>query len=551
MARRPSGPPEARELYRQLLLFPERAEYLEQTRFDGYQVHLEHWRDLSTEFRRAFEAVYTRGSASVLLVHGEQGTGKTLFARRVEDDFEEVRTGRVTDERENLWLVLAGGQLGDPSIGREAAKTTALRRVSPQPGWLADERTFAGNDEHGMRVFLIDDAHKNIFLCEWAGLPPGDYLRLQAEGKESIVLESVAQQLVADCRGEFQRSLFVLLSNDQHLLERFHEELERSHAGLSKILRLPLPESELKEKIVRTNINRLNRQSYWYCLDRGGPSEKRWAYQTLTSEGGFTDSFRAIDRALGAAAARTGRPANKNTLTLVTVGSDPLTVQSYIRDRELQPDEEQVEKHLGCWLFRQKWASALAAGDTEYARRAELLESEFTLRWVTIDMKSIWWLTAAPPDDPVCAKLVDIIRILPSIGTKKKSKEASEAISSADAEIASLNDDGALRDFERHFRDSGRSRSLGYEATIAARFDMQISCGLIALPTVRPDIKLAEYEPCAVTRATSDDVKAIETAIRRACHVIEFTAYLQPDMRRLDDYLRDKVDVYATLLESV
>jgi hypothetical protein len=235
---------------------------------------------------------------------------------------------------------------------------------------------------------------------------------------------------------------------------------------------------------------------------------------------------------------------------LVTVGSDPLTVQSYIRDRELQPDEEQVEKHLGCWLFRQKWASALSAGDAEYARRAELLESEFTLRWVTIDMKSIWWLTEAPVGDSLCAKLVEVIRILPSIGNKKVKEASIETIYQADTEIDALNDT-ALRDFEQRFRGSGRNRSIESEPTIAARFDMQMSRGLVALPTVKPDIKLAEYEPCAVTRATSDDVKAIESAIRRACHVIEFTAYLQPDMRGLDNYLRDKVDVYATLLESV
>jgi hypothetical protein len=52
-------------------------------------------------------------------------------------------------------------------------------------------------------------------------------------------------------------------------------------------------------------------------------------------------------------------------------------------------------------------------------------------------------------------------------------------------------------------------------------------------------------------RATPEGSHAAQKAIRRACHVIEFTAYLQPDMRKLDDYLRDKVDVYATLLESV
>lgn len=33
------------ELY-QLLLFPQRAEFLDQTRFDRYEVHLEHWRKL-------------------------------------------------------------------------------------------------------------------------------------------------------------------------------------------------------------------------------------------------------------------------------------------------------------------------------------------------------------------------------------------------------------------------------------------------------------------------------------------------------------------------
>ncbi|NJK31439.1 MAG: hypothetical protein HC927_02910 [Deltaproteobacteria bacterium] len=255
MAGRRSGPPtETRALYQQLLLFPERAEFLGQTRFERYQVHLEHWRELSTEFRAAFEAVYVRGSASVLLVHGEQGTGKTLFTRRIEDDFNAVRSGKVVDEQQNLWLVLAGGQLRDRSIGQEAAKTTALRRVKPEPGWLKEERQFAAGDAHDMRVFLIDDVHKTVFLCEWGGISQSDYLRFQAEGNESVVLTPVAQRLVHDCREDFQRSLFVLLSYDLKLLEDLHSALEESHLGLSKILRLPLPEPELKEKIVRIKI---------------------------------------------------------------------------------------------------------------------------------------------------------------------------------------------------------------------------------------------------------------------------------------------------------
>jgi hypothetical protein len=57
-------------MYEQLLLFPERAEYLEEHRFKAYRTSLEHWAALAEVFRDAFEIVYERNSARILLVHG-------------------------------------------------------------------------------------------------------------------------------------------------------------------------------------------------------------------------------------------------------------------------------------------------------------------------------------------------------------------------------------------------------------------------------------------------------------------------------------------------
>lgn len=559
--RRPALPqPRSAALYAQLLLFPERAEFLEQLRYRGYRIRLDHWRDLSTEFRHAFEAVYTRKSASVLLVHGDQGTGKTLFARKIEEDFEIAKQSRDANP-DNLWHVLAGGHPIDVQVVNQATATTELRRVEPKAGWLENERRFARDDKREMRVFLLDDVHKDVFLREWADLSQGDYLRLKAEGKEGPVIEAVAQRIVEDCRGDFQRSLFVLLSNDRALLQRLFDALERSHARLARVLELPLPPPGLKEEIVRTNTNRLNQRSYWYCLDQGGPEEKRGAYEVLTGEGGFIDSFQAIDRALGASAkARTGRPANKNLLTLVTLGSEPLAVDAYVTDREVVPDDHAAApnghataKHVGAWLFRHGWASAFATqADDEYARRASLVESEFSLRWVALDMRATWWLCEAPADDPLCQRLVEVIAAFPVIGASASKKRAArEELGSLDSLLDALPDASEYAAFAARFRETGRTRSAVYEPAIASRFGKALSKGLDVLGRVRPDLILGEYRPCAITGASSPESKSIEAALRRDCHVIELTAHLQPDFAGLDDYLRAKVQVYADLLESV
>jgi hypothetical protein len=546
---RTSSSPARHALYAQLLLFPERAEYLGQERYDAYRVRLDHWRDLAAEFRRSFEAVYERQSASVLLVHGPQGAGKTLFTIRLVNDF----AGAGTLDEDNLWHLLAGGDGARPEIVAKAKDTTVLRRVEPRSGWLDEERRFAQQDSHAMRVFLFDDVHKDAFLREWAALTQGEYLRMKGDGRDGPVIESVAQRIVEDCRGDFKRSLFVVLSNDDNLLGRLHGELEKSHRGLARKISLPLPAPSLKEEIVRTNTNRLNQRSYWYCLDQGGPDEKEGAYRVLTDpDGGFYDSFQAIDRALAAQNKRTGRPANKNLITLVTLGSDPAHVESFLGDYELSTAEEEVLPHVGVWLFRETWASSLTAGaDGDYARRASLVESEFALRWVALDMAAARCLCEDGADEDAAAAIVELIRTAPSIADKAPVKTRSKQRLAEADQRAGAAPPAATLAFAERFRSAGQARSRDYEPIIARRLAQPLSHGLHALGSVRPDITLAQYEPCAVTRATSDDPKAIEIAIRRACHVVELTAHLQPDLRGLGDYLRAKVLVYADLLESV
>ncbi len=327
-------------MYEQLLLFPERAEYLAEARFDSYRVSLEHWRALAETFREAFETVYERRSARVLLVHGGQGHGKSLFVQTLEKDFN-TSTQSLAPDPKNLWHVLAGRSPPSVDTLRRAAETTALRRVEPRSDWLTKERSFATADTHAMRIFLFDDAQKDPFVREWASLTQGEYSRLKADGHRNVALESVAERIVEDCRGDFRRSLFVLLSNDPKYLDDIKVQLDRSHEGLARRVELPLPVPAVKEEIVRTNTNLLNPRSYWFCLDQGGPEEKKDAYQALMGDRGFIDSFQAISRALAAQhrAKRSGRPANKNLLTLVTLGTSPAEVASFCADHEMEADD--------------------------------------------------------------------------------------------------------------------------------------------------------------------------------------------------------------------
>ncbi|MBZ5711176.1 hypothetical protein [Nannocystis pusilla] len=539
----------------ELLLFPNRAEDLDQ--YQTYDVDLEHWKALSTEFREVFRAVYERGSSAVLLVHGAQGTGKTLFSKRLAQDFGRALQGAREPDSENLWHTLVGDTPPKWSTIETATQGSRLHRVDPVNGWLTAQRAMATNDKSRVRVFILDDAHKDVFVCEWAGLSREAYLRFKADKSEGVVLESVAQKLVEDCRGDFRRSIFLLLSNDAAQMKALKAQIDRSHVGLAKVLELPLPAPEIKEKIIRKNTNRLNRMSYWCCLDAAGKEERCSLWDVLmASDKGFTESFVAVDRALRSGETRrAGRPANRNLLTFVTLGAPPSTVRSFVDDFELTADEHFRGDHLGVWLMREQWASKLyMANDPQMFRRVRMLESEFALRWVALDMKATALLCERPQSflslvnqKPLVQSLLDIVRFLPSIAKPEEVKKHGAVCTALDEAIqrdASLD----IADFTRKFMEMGQSRSRLYEPALGQLLG-SYSRGLAAFPALRPDFIVEEYRPCAVTAAKDHD--GIKDAIKRSCHVIEFTAHVQNDMRGLKEYLLGKVERYAVLLESV
>ena len=544
-------------LYEQLLLFPTRAEFISQ--YGDYRVRLEHWRELSSTFLKAFKTVHDRQDAAILLVHGAQGTGKTLFSLQLEKGFENARKGQHAPSHDNLWHALVADEPASREVIKTATEHTTLRRVLPESGWLKKEREFAKSDTHAVRIFVLDDVHKDVFIREWAELNQGEYLRLKADGKESVALSAVAQQLVQDCRGDFQRSIFLLLSNNADMMARLKEQIDESHRGLATRLELPLPKPELKEEIVRTNTNSLNRVSYWYCLDHAGPEEKQAVYQVLKGTGGFTDSFQAIDRALNSESRRkrTGRPANKNLITLVTLGTDPLVAKAFLDDQELLEAQGRTEHHHGkhhaIWLMKEAWASILdTAQDASFSRRAAMVESEFALRWVTLDMTATYALLhPTPAKGDLGERLLDVIRFFPSIAKPKELEEQRRRSQQIDAELdASAWTPEAIETFANRFRDMGQRRSTEYEAALQVRLKAY-SRGFQVYPAVKPDFIAEEYTPCAVTGAASDNPKALEEAIRRTCHAVEFTAHLQADMKGLAEYVLNKVERYAEMLESI
>ncbi|AKT40074.1 hypothetical protein [Chondromyces crocatus] len=533
-------------LYRRLR-FPTRAEHLAQ--FSTYQVRLDHWRPLAAPFEDAFTGVYERGDAAILLIHGAQGSGKTLFCDRLERDFLRAAEGEIEPQRENLWHTLVGGEPMSRDTIREATAGTELHRIRPEEGWLAKQREFArGDRRRKVRVFLLDDAHNEVFLCEFAGVGLDWFRARPRKESEMGIVGSVGQNLVAECRGDFQRSIFLLTSASADLFMSLHQEIERWHARLSVCKELPLPRSDVKETIVRTNTNRLNDVSYWYCLDAAGPDEKKRVHHVLGEQKGFTDSFLAVDDALKSSRRR-GAPASRNVITLVTLGAVPPDVKAFLETREVEPSEEYLGTHLGVWYVREQWASAFVEGSVEQARRAELVQSEFALRWVTLDMRGVYALCRPPVTGDLGMKLLDAIQLFPSSTAEQQRHRATYQRLDLELQEPALGMPD-LDTFAMNFRTLGQRRNVLYEPAIAARV-VDYNKGFEVFPRVRPDLIASEYSPCAVTSARSGSPADINKAIQRMCHAIEFTAFLDHQLKGLDAYLLGKIESYAMLLEQV
>src|SRR5262249_11319844 len=161
--------------------------------------------------------------------------------------------GALEPDRKNLWHTLVGDDPPMRATIEKATQSSVLRRVEPGSEWLRAQRSFARDDTHRVRIFVIDDAHKDVFTREWAGLSQAEFLGFKERKSENVALASVAEKLVEDCRGDFLRSIFLLLSNDAARMEALKRHIDQSHVGLATVLELPLPDATTKEQIIRKN----------------------------------------------------------------------------------------------------------------------------------------------------------------------------------------------------------------------------------------------------------------------------------------------------------
>jgi hypothetical protein len=545
------------------LEFPPKAEYLDQ--YKNYQVDIAHWKQLAEKFQRVFRKVYARRDAAVLLVYGPQGSGKSMFRARLDRDYRRTSDEGATrpDLRDNLWHALVATDRPEEDTIRETTRETELQSVDDRKGdaWLESLKSFAVGNKSRVRLWLCDDAHKDSMVRPWTGLSVKDFYEARQHGPDAL-LGLLAERLNDACRHEFQRSIFVMLSNDKAWVEGLRNHLGRWYKELVTELTLPIPEPPTLERIIRTNTNRLNRVSYWYCLDAAQAERRKEVRRALTDGGGFTESFHAVSDSLDGRSRRQGRPGNPNVLTLVTLGSEFAAVKSFLDDREIAATEAHhgpSPRHLGLWDVRGQWASRVVRRpDGDFFRRARMLESEFMLRWVNLSMTATGALLRPPADNDLGSRLLSFILQRPSIGTPLEQKaEWRATCQELDDQVDAA---PPLGNFAKDFKDLGQQRSTRYEPILAARAGMgRYGHGFLAHPTLKPDLIVAgpdtigygEYKVCALTASASDDDGDIADALRRTGHSIEFTSFLRENLEGLEEYLRDKIERYAAMLESV
>jgi hypothetical protein len=241
-------------------------------------------------------------------------------------------------------------------------------------------------------------------------------------------------------------------------------------------------------------------------------------------------------------------------------------VQAFLSDREIKTDAGHgpTPQHVGVWEMRGQWASKIVRKpDRDFLRRARMLESEFMLRWVSLDLVATCALVLPPAPSDLGEELLSLITRRPSSGAAEVTREAwrSECVA-LDAKLDkppfTVQEVNGLAE---QFKSLGQQRSTVYEPAIRLRAGAtkHFGRGFAVYASLKPDLivedartpKQGEYTICALTNANSDDPKDIADALRRTGHAVEFTAFLRANLEGLEDYVRDKIERYGVMLESV
>jgi hypothetical protein len=523
------------------ILFPERAENL--SNFSGYKVFLEHWDGLGAELRRLYEGLALRRDSKALAVFGDQGAGKTLFANKLADDIERTRKaldkGQLAVDPANLWHRICGTSTLDRELISSATARVSVHMIENKKTWVTDSAAWLGpqKDRHG--ILIADNAERAYFRQGLLELTDAEYLE---KGESDAALKLVAQNFVAKCRTDLRGALIVMLSNDDSFLLRFLEAVDRQHDGLVTLASLPLPKGGDKETVIRVNTNRLNRISYWFCLDKAGPADKQKVRTSLLGASTYPAAFTAVDDAIRAASpSRVGRPAKKNMLSLIVLAGNTSGLQDILSPLGTPSRTE----FIGTWAIGQVYSTGWADATLDNQRECELLESEWDLRVVILGPPFIGALLSNDQRRERCSELLGRLERVLGPGTRSETREDLRGDIESLLRAWPSVEDVSLATFWA----KGQARSGDYEAALAsilAGYNTQAEGFL----EYRPDHIITPFRSCAVTSAISDDIEAINVAIRRDAHTFEFTAQQNPTTETIRAYLRSKLVNYVMITQE-
>lgn len=520
----------------QRIQYPDAAENL--NAFENYKVFLQHWDALSSVLRENFEVVKTRRETRVVALYGGQGVGKTMFANKMTQDLEgsirELSRNGISPDQNNIWHRIAGGagiRLNADLIA-VATDASVVQKAENGAEWVKSAADFVRHNKNRVAIVIADNAERAYFCQGLLDISLLDFMKMK---DSQVFIDVVAQRFVEACREKMQSTLFLMLTNDREFLENLKSAVDRQHVGLMTLMSFPEPSPSDRETIVRVNTNRLNQFSYWFCIDKAGPSEKLAVFKALESASSFREAFRATDNALNSPM-RPGRPANKNLISLIAMHRGD-EAPSWLADYATVDRIELEEGWLKSVVYKSNWAERSLAD----ARECGLLESEWQLRIVTLGepfVKSLLngdnsWLNT-------CRELLNKLKTVHgaavSITVRRQHSTSISNLLKKWPDVSSV-------DMTR-FWSMGQTRSSEYETAlkrILPGYD-RVSVGFIEC---RPDLVVEKYSPCRVLSAGEPDTNKITQAIKREAHVFEFTAASEISADALSLYLKGKLGNYV------
>lgn len=522
------------ELDYQRIVYPERAESLsDDTLFSGYRIFLDHWNEITSYLKASYEVLRTRRSSKGLIIFGKQGCGKSVLAAKITEDFKRtklsINSPGVVYDNDNIWHRISAGGFEKTQMSNvtAATKATVLLQVENRKNWVEEAEKLVENNRDRACFVIADNCEKDYFLKGLLDISDEAYLQ---NGRTATALRAAAHRFVELCRNSLSGCFFVFFTNDEDFALAFDSYVNGIHEELIDIQDLKMPSEAQKESIVRINVNRLNPFSYWLCIDRAGPNEKKAMWSTLKSAKTFPATFKAVDDAINSSTRnREGRPARKSVLNAFALISGISVADVFDTNAEIDDfDDLYIGQSFRVRIYRSGWGAIF--GD---ARDYKMLSSEWCLKVIIANDAAV---SALLSSSPLAKRLVEMTTTYHGPGTHNETKQAHSAeLKVLDEEIVKSfpNPDNSS------FWAKGSVRNHDYESCLKGFFPTYNtkSGGFMS---ARPDLVLSDYKPCSVLAATSDSVEAVNKAIRREGNAVEFTAIKEFTFAKLATYLRDQ-----------